>query len=71
MSWTGFGPTTTQKDHFQIKGPDFKVNSRFMGTFRDATAPGTISDGTTNFTPESAVLADMGSVKQGEVDIIQ
>jgi hypothetical protein len=70
VGWTGFGATTTQKDHFQIKGPGFKVNSRFMGTFRDATASGTVSDGTTNFTPESAVFADMGSVKQGEVDII-
>lgn len=70
VSWTGVGATTTQKDHFQIKGPDFKVNSRFMGTFRDATASGTVSDGTTNFTPEPAVFADMGSVKQGEVDII-
>jgi len=70
VSWTGVGATTTQKDHFQIKGPDFKVNSRFMGTFRNATASGTVSDGTTNFTPESAVFADMGSVKQGEVDII-
>ena len=70
VSWTGVGATTTQKDHFQIKGPGFTVNSRFMGTFRDATASGTVSDGTTNFTPESAVFADMGSVKQGEVDII-
>jgi hypothetical protein len=70
VSWAGFGASTTQKDHFQIHGPDFKVNSRFMGTFRDATASGTVSDGTTNFTPEPAVFADMGSVKQGEVDII-
>ena len=70
VNWTGFGATTTQKDHFQIKGPGFKVNSRFMGTFRDATSSGTVSDGTTNFTPDSAVFADMGSVKQGEVDII-
>jgi len=70
VSWTGVGATTTQKDHVQIRGPDFKVNFRFTGTFRDATALGTVSDGTTNFTPESAVFADMGSVKQGEVDII-
>jgi hypothetical protein len=68
--WTGVGATRKEKDHFQIKAPDFKVNARFMGTFRDATASGTVSDGTTNFTPESAVFADMGSVKQGEVDII-
>lgn len=70
VGWTGVGATTTQKDHFQIHGPGFKVNSRSMGTFRDATASGTVSDGTTNFTPGSALFADMGSVKQGEVDII-
>jgi len=70
VSWTGSGPTVTEKDRFHIKGPGFKVNSRFNGTFRDATASGTVSDGTTNFTPQPAFFADMGSVKQGEVDII-
>jgi hypothetical protein len=70
VSWTGFGDTFSVKDRFHLKAPGFKVNSRFDGTFRDATASGTVTDGTTNFTPEPAVFADMGSVKQGEVDII-
>jgi hypothetical protein len=70
VSWTGVGATFRIKDHFQIKTPGFKVNSRFDGTFREATASGTVSDGTTNFTPEPAVFAELGSVKQGEVVII-
>jgi len=70
ISWVGEGPTTSVKDHFQVKAPGFKVNSRANGTFRDATASGTVSDGTTNFTPEPAVFAELASIKQGEVAII-
>lgn len=69
VSWTGSGPTFRQKDHFQLKTPGFKVNAHFDGTFRDAMAAGTVSDGTTDFTPDPAVFADMASIKQGEVDI--
>jgi hypothetical protein len=70
VSWTGFGDTFSVKDRFHLKAPGFKVNSRFDGTFREATAAGTVTDGTTNFTPEPAVFAQLGSVKQGEVVII-
>ncbi len=70
VSWTGFGDPFRQKDHFQIKAPGFKVNSRFDGTFRNANASGTVSDGVTNFTPDPSVFAELGSVKTGEVDII-
>jgi hypothetical protein len=70
VSWTGTGATFRVKEHSQIKTPGFKLNSRFDGTFRDAAASGTVSDGTTNFTPEPAAFADMGSVKSGEVSIV-
>ena len=70
VSWTGIGDTFSVKDRLHIKTPDFKVNSRFDGTFRNAEASGTVSDGTTNFTPDPTVSADMGSVKQGEVAIV-
>jgi len=70
VSWTGTGAIVTVKDRFHLTAPGFKVNSRFDGTTRDATASGTVSNGTTNFTPEPAVFADLRSVKQGEVDII-
>ena len=49
------------------------MNFHLDGTFRQATASGTVSDGTTNFTPEPALLTGntrLGSIKVGEVDII-
>jgi hypothetical protein len=69
VSWTGTGAIRREKQHFQVKRPGLKANFRFDGLTRDATASGTVSDGTTNFTPEPAVFADMYSVKTGEVVI--
>src|SRR6266542_499411 len=73
VSWTGFGDTFSQDDCFHLKTPGFKVNFHLDGTFRQAAASGTVSDGTTNFTPERALLTGntrLGSIKVGEVDII-
>lgn len=70
ISWTGIGPTFRTKDRFQSSQPGSKLKIRFDGVSRAATASGTVSDGTTNFTPEPAVFADMGSAKQGELEII-
>jgi hypothetical protein len=70
VAWTGAGATFTVKDRFHQKSPGFKINSRFSGTFREATATGMVTDGTTNFTPDPAVFAQLGSVKTGEVQII-
>jgi hypothetical protein len=50
--------------------PGFKVLKRFDGTGRPAAASSTVSDGTTNFTPEPALVAELGSIRQGELDII-
>jgi len=36
---------------------------------RFAAASGTVSDGTTNFTPEPASFAQLSSLKRGELDI--
>ena len=52
VSWTGSG------DIVHLKDP-------VHGTSRNATASGTVSDGTTNFTPQPAVSAEMGSTKRG------
>lgn len=71
VAWTGVGETSTVKDHFQIKEPGFKLNSRFMGTFRLAEASGTVSGLGMNFTPEPAFFAQMGNVKTGEVAILK
>jgi len=70
VSWTGSGDIVREKNHVHLKEPGFKLNARFTGTSRNATASGTVTDGTTNFTPQPAVVADMGSTKRGEVVII-
>jgi hypothetical protein len=69
LGWTGTGAPFRVKQHSQTKTPGFKLNSRFDGTSRNAAASGTVSDGTTNLTPEPAGFADMSSAKSGEVSI--
>lgn len=69
MDWVGHGDKVTVKDHFQMKSSGFKLNYKFSGTFRESTTAGAVSDGTTNFTPEPAVYADMGSLKEGEIAV--
>jgi hypothetical protein len=70
VTWTGTGTAVRETRHFHLKMPGFKVNSHFNGLTREATASGTVSDGTTNFTPEPAVSAELASVRQGQVEII-
>jgi len=73
VRWTGFGDTFSQDNRFHLKEPGLKVNFHLDGTFREATASGTVSNGTTNFTPEPALLTGntrLGSIRVGEVDII-
>ena len=69
VNWTGSGDIVRVKDHIHFQEPGFKLNAHFKGTSRNATAFGTVSDGTTNFTPQPAVFADMGTTKRGEVAI--
>jgi len=73
VSWRGSGNSFSEDTRFHVKVPGLKVNFHLDGTFREATASGTVSDGTTNFTPEPALLTGntrLGSIKVGEVDII-
>lgn len=69
IAWTGTGASVTERNHSHFSAPGFKVNARFSGTVREATATGPVTDGTTNFTPEPAVSAHLSSVKLGEVEI--
>jgi hypothetical protein len=71
VAWTGVGETSTVKDHFQIKEPGFKLNSHFMGTFRQAQASGTVTGMGINFTPAPAIFAQMGNQEVGEVQIFK
>jgi hypothetical protein len=73
VSWTGFGDTFSEDDRFHLKAPGFKLNFHLDGTFRAATASGTVSDGVTSFAPEPALLTGntrLGSIRVGETEII-
>lgn len=69
LSWTGTGDTVREQRHSHVKMPGFILNSHSNGTSRNAVASGTVSDGTTNFTPEPAVSAGLAFFKEGEVVI--
>ncbi len=68
-TWTATGPLSheIQSFHFHTKG--FIDNFHLNAAFRDAGASGTVSDGTTNFTPSPSVFAQLASVKSGDVTI--
>jgi len=69
VAWTGVGDTYTGKSRSQFRSPGFNYISRISGSTRDATAMGTVTDTTTNFTPEPADFAEIAKVKSGEVII--
>lgn len=75
VRWTGFGDTFSRDERYRRQeAPGVWVNFHQDGTFRQATASGSVSDGTTNFTPEPALLTEgtrLGAIKVGEVDIIR
>jgi hypothetical protein len=68
-TWTATSPSSRNfgVSHYQTKG--FRETFHFNDTFRDASASGTVSDGTTNFTPSSSVFAQTASFKSGDVTI--
>jgi hypothetical protein len=71
VTWTGVGDQFRTKGHSQVKTPSFKLNSRFDSTSRSATASGTVSDGTTNFTPDPALSASLDASKSGDVSVVK
>jgi hypothetical protein len=69
LTWTGSGDTSTEKSHNLINAPGLKINSFGSGLRRGGTATGTVTAGTTNFTPEPSIFVELLSVKSGEVRI--
>jgi hypothetical protein len=68
LAWMGNGPLVRQSSNSHFNSPGCKIHSRFRGTFRPAEVLGSISDGTTNFTPEPGG-GTISSVKQGDLFI--
>ena len=70
LTWTSTSAIRHEisTSHFHTKG--FTESAHFNAEFRDANASGTVSDGTTNFTPSPSVFAQTMSAKAVDVTII-
>jgi hypothetical protein len=71
LTWTATSHIGTQSQDEHFHTPEFTHIFHFEGNLWDATASGTVSDGTTNFTPSAAVLAETMKVNFGSVTITQ
>ena len=69
MTWAGTGSTTRQATPSHFSAPGLLVNGIVVGFNRDATATGTITDGTTNFTPTPSTSALVSNVTSGEITV--
>ena len=69
ITWVGAGPITHVHDNNHIQDVGCIINTRLEGKSRTAEASGTVSDGTTNFTPEPDVLARLNLLNSGRVAI--
>jgi hypothetical protein len=67
LAWAGFGPTTRQTDHFHSNSPGCKMKFRSNGLFRSAEASGTVSDGSTNYAPDAALVANIFRTSSGNL----
>ena len=69
LTWIGTGDIliNRNRDHYQ-PFPGCNVNVQLIEKYREAQASGTISDGTTNFTPEPSLNAYLDSWKRTVVE---
>jgi hypothetical protein len=51
LTWSATGSPVKEKSQYRSDAPGCKYHSRFQGTFRGAEANGTVTDGSTNYTP--------------------
>ena len=64
LKWTGVGEINEYHDHQNYSpSPGCQINSQIWEQYRSASVSGTVSDGTTNFTPEPTTSADMQFTK--------
>ena len=69
MAWTSTSPIGHENSTFHFHTKGFTENGHFNADFRDAVASGTVSDGTTNFTPSPSVFAQTMSAREVDVFI--
>ena len=69
LGWTATGPLSRQQTTTHFHTPGCISNGHMQSRSRPAGASGTISDGVTDFTPETSISASLDSVKSGTVVI--
>ena len=69
ITWAGVGPITHVHDNYHIRDVGCIINTRLEGKSRTAEASGTVSDGTTNFTPDPDGSARLSLLNSGRVAI--
>jgi hypothetical protein len=69
LTWTADGDLSHQGSHNIYRTPGCLFNFHTNGILRHAQVSGTVSDGITNYTPEPASYAEIGSLRSGSVQI--
>lgn len=69
LAWSATGPIGRQNGHYHYQSPGCTTSGHTNGTFRPASATGSISDGTTNFISAPSNSAGLRQVKNGDVTI--
>jgi hypothetical protein len=69
LTWSGIGPITRDTFRYHSKLEDCIINLHSNSTFRAAEVAGSVSDGTTNFTPDTSFNAFLSNSKEGRVEV--
>lgn len=69
LTGVGIGNAVRESGHSHYRSPGFNSHSRFSGNLRPAEFSGSVSDGTSNFTPEPSEFSYIMSNSNGTVAI--
>lgn len=67
LSWTASGPAVHRNNRYHFNSPSCHLMSRSNGVYRSADVWGSVSDGTTNFTPDLTQSAEIFSTVSGNL----
>jgi hypothetical protein len=71
VTWAGTGDLAFSSQQARFRQPGFLLRFSFKGSFREATASGTVSLTGENLTPEPAFFADLFRARSGELFLVR
>jgi len=69
LTWSGFGPAAIVRDKTRTISGEFLLITRLRAELRSAVVTGTVSDGTTNYTPAPSYAGYMAWATTREVTV--